>query len=300
MQAQLLKAVEKKHFFRKRKSNRATIYEIVTNRIIALLKKGVIPWRNPFAIKAPVNLVSMKEYQGINRLLLMNAGFKSPYFLTYRQSIELGGYVKKGSKGLPVIYWEIKDNEDKDSEEEEIILMHHTVFNLEQTENVVAPGKMNKLRLAPVKECEKVIQEMPKKPSIVFNNNAKPCYSSEHDEITMPDMQEFCGIEHYYAILFHEMTHATGHITRLNRKSLIQHGGYGTAEYSKEELVAEIGASYLCDLTGIGDETIINQARYISSWLKRFENDKRLIILAASQAQKAADFILNRKQEKKK
>ncbi len=275
------------------------VYEIITNRIIEMLEHGQIPWNRPWDVHNPVNLVSRKEYRGVNVLMLSHTGFKSPYWLTFNQAQMLGGHVKRGEKGLPVVFWSmVKGKADTNGEEEMFpLLRYHTVFNLEQIEGIAIPETEKiEFKFNPIAECESVMSGMPQRPMIQHGGN-QASYSPGQDIIRMPRKDSFQSIESYYGTLFHETVHSTGHKDRLNRVSISEPHAFGSETYSKEELIAELGASFLCSHTGISNVTIENQAGYIQNWLRKLKNDKRLIIIAASHAQKAVDFILGRKQE---
>jgi len=271
------------------------VYELTTNRILEQLQKGIIPWQRPWRIEMPKNLVTKKPYRGINILLLSFTEYQSPYWLTYKQAKDLKGFVKSGEKGTPIVYWSMlpvktKDNED---EVEKVIpfLRYHIVFNSEQCENIPIP-KQNITEIKPIEKCEKVITNMPKKPEIHFGGE-KACYIPSLDMVRMPTKGAFNSGEEYYSTLFHELVHSTGHVSRLNRKSITEPHAFGSDTYSKEELIAEVGSSFLCGITGIASKTIENNANYIGNWLQRLRNDKKLIITASSHAQRASDYILN-------
>jgi len=282
---------------------RTDIYSLITNKMIELLEQGVIPWKKPWRVGKfywPMNLVSKNEYTGINAFLLAMAPFASPYFLTYKQARDLGGNIKKGEKGLPVIRLIIGDVEKKNSENTEekgakyTCLKYFTVFNLEQTEGIEAPElerPENVIEFNPIQECENIVNGFRGKPEI-HHHKQKACYYPKADTINMPIKETFNSETEYYSVLFHEMTHSTGHETRLNREGITIPHKYGDESYSKEELIAEMGNAFLCAHAGISPATIDNRASYINMWLKELKNDKKLIIQAASAAQKAADFIL--------
>lgn len=273
------------------------VYDIVTDRIISMLDKGIIPWHKPWNVPMPKNLISKKEYKGINILMLSFSEFASPYWLTYKQAKDLGGKVRTGAKGLPVVYWNFVKVKSDSSEGKSIpFLKYHTVFNLEQCEGIPAPDN-NKAEIKPLEECERVVTGMPNKP-IILHGGDKACYSPKTDTVMIPNKNHFIGIEEYYSTLFHELSHSTGSDKRLNRASLTEPHAFGSETYSKEELIAEIGSSFLCSITGIEGKTIDNQAGYISNWLEKLKNDKKLIITASSHAQKAVDYILNKAGEK--
>lgn len=270
------------------------VYDLITTKIIELLDKGIIPWKRPWNVPMPQNFVSKREYQGVNVLLLSFAGFNSPYWLTYKQAKDLGGHIKAGAKGLPVIYWNWVKVKGVRSEKDKSVpfLKYHIVFNLAQCEGIRVPDE-KRADIRPIEECEKVFVGMPDKP-VLLHGGDKACYIPSKDTVILPNKGHFESTEEYYSTLFHECIHSTGHERRLNRGSLTEPHAFGSDTYSREELIAEIGASFLCSITGIENKTIDNQVGYISSWLARLKNDKKLIITAASHAQKAVDFILNR------
>ena len=264
---------------------RQTVYEQITDRIISMLEAGTVPWRKPWNVQTglPRNLVTKKAYRGINTFLLHAMSYESPYWLTFRQAQELGGTVRKGEKACPVVFWRQLEVEDKESHEIEKIpmLRFYYVFNTAQVDG---------LKNIPV-----IVALMPKRPEIK-HGLAKAFYSPGVDIVAMPDRARFDTEAGYYATLFHELTHATGHASRLNRPTLTESAGFGSNPYCREELVAELGAAFLCGHAGI-ENTIQNSAAYLQNWLEALQNDNKLIVQAAAQAQKAADFILGTKFE---
>jgi len=272
------------------------VYDLITNKILEQLEKGVIPWQMPWNSQMPKNLITQNPYRGINILLLSFSDYKSPYWLTYKQAKDLKGYIMAGEKGTPIVFWNmlnVKANDDEDKVEKIIpFLQYHTVFNAEQCEKIPVP-KDDLIEFKPIEECEKVINNMPKRPFINEGRN-RACYIPSKDVLEIPQRAVFKNIEGYYATLFHELVHSTGHTSRLNRNTVSELSPFGSENYSKEELIAEIGASFVCGMTGITNQTIENNASYIGNWLKRLQDDKKLIITAASNAQRACDFILNR------
>jgi len=276
------------------------VYDVINNKILSLLENGTVPWKKPWNGQSsyPKNLVSKKEYKGVNVFLLACQEYCSPYWLTYKQCQEKGGYVKQGEKSTPVIFWKWLDKTDSDDVNGKIpLLRYYSVFNVEQTEGVTAPVTEEVHNdFDPIKEAEEIIANMPFRPEIKYGG-FRAYYSPSLDYIQMP--QQFCfnSIEEYYSTSFHECCHATGHANRLARKSILEPSYFGSHEYSKEELVAEMGAAFLCGHSGIVNTTIENSAAYIKGWLKALKNDKTLLVHAAAQAQKAADYILNSKAE---
>ena len=266
------------------------IYEIITEKIIEQLEKGAVPWRKPWKTILPQNLISKREYRGINSILLNSLPSEHPYFLTFRQARALGGFVRHGQRGLPVVFWRFI--EDVETKEKIPFLRYYTVFNISQCEGIAVPPFFNR-NVQPIEECERIVRGMPNPPKIEFGGN-QAFYVPSRDLITLPVRERFDGVEEFYSTMLHEMIHSTGHISRLNRKGIHESGvGFGGEIYSQEELVAEIGASFLNAKAGIVGRTIENSASYIANWLAVLRSDKRLIISAAGQAQKAADYILN-------
>jgi antirestriction protein ArdC len=174
------------------------------------------------------------------------------------------------------------------------MLRYYSVFNVAQCDGVTAPAIEGTDRAhSPIETAEQIVAAMPKRPEIRHGLD-RAFYSPAVDSVGMPSPERFETPENYYSVLFHELTHSTGHESRLNRKGVSgsESAGFGSQSYSKEELVAEMGAAFLCGRAGIVERTIDNSAAYVASWLERLKDDARLIVLAAAQAQKAADFIL--------
>lgn len=278
------------------------VYEIINQRIMELLKQGTIPWRKTWNYQSngPKNMVSKKEYRGVNVFLLACMPYSSPYWLTFKQVQDKGGHVIKGCKSVPVIFWKWLDrtgmevSDDEHSTNGKIpLLRYYSVFNLEQTEGIEAPPTTETINIfRPIERAEQIIKDMPYKPEIKHGGN-RASYSPMLDYVKLPPQNTFQSPESYYATAFHELTHATGHASRIGRKGVTETSYFGSHEYSKEELVAEMGAAFLCGFTGIENVTIENSAAYIQGWLRELKNDKTLLIHAGAQAQKAADFILN-------
>jgi len=280
-------------------SGQEKIYQMVTDRIIALMESGVIPWRKTWGdTKPPANYVSKNEYRGINTFMLNAAMYQSRYWMSFKQIGEAGGRVKKGEKGFPVIFWKrLEISSDEDGIKKIRLLRYYTVFNLNQCEGINIPDAPRNRDIRPIDAGRRIIEGMPNKPRMEHGRSIS-AYSSAKDVIFMPDMESFQEAEEYYSTLFHEMIHSTGHESRLNRfREENDNHMFGSETYSKEELVAEMGSAFLCAESGISHHVIENQAAYLSAWLEKLRNDNRLLIQAASKAQKAADYILNRKYE---
>lgn len=257
------------------------VYEIVTQRIIEKLEKGIVPWVQGWSDAQ--NYKTKHVYTGINMLLLSNEG---TYFLTYKQAQDLGGQVKKGAKGLPVVFmstFKKKDNED-DKSKTISFLKYHTVFKIEDIDGITVE------LYNPIKyEAESVINNFANCPKII-HIGSQPCYIPSSDTIEIPDKKYFKSSEYYYGTLFHEIGHSTGHDKRLNRKLK---GKDNIKSYSKEELTAELTSAFLYQYCGI-NKPIDNTTSYIYNWLKVLKNDKTILVQSASQAQKACDYILQK------
>ena len=280
-----------------------SVYNVITNRILAELERGVVPWRKPWSAKLPMNLCSQKEYRGLNVLTLGSQGFPSRFWLTLRQANELGGRIRKGEPSSPVIYWNVGEEKEyvtRDGEtriSKPVILRYSNVFNLSQTEGINLPqSALHETRTNnPIHECERVVTSMPTRPAIESSDRA--WYAPGRDVVGMPSIELFRTSEEYYSTLFHELTHSTGHTSRIGREGFEAIQSFGSESYSREELVAELGAAMLCGVAGIANRTVENSAAYLRGWIDRLKGDARLIVSAASAAQKAADFILDAKQD---
>jgi antirestriction protein ArdC len=281
-------------------------YDQITQRIIKMLESGTVPWRKPWNVRTglPCNLLTKKPYRGINAFLLHALRYESPYWLTFRQALELGGHVRKSEKSCPIVFWKQLEIEDKESGEKEKIpmLRFYNVFNVAQCDglkNIPAPadeatGEVTEaMTLA---KAETIVSGMPKPPQIKYGMT-QAFYSPGADFIGMPQFGSFRTAAGYFGTLFHELTHSTGHASRLNRPTLTESAGFGSNPYCKEELIAEMGAAFLCGHAGIEETTLENSAAYIQNWLEQLKNDRTLIVQAAAQAQKAADFIVGPKHQ---
>jgi antirestriction protein ArdC len=278
------------------------IYDKVNEMVFKELEKGIIPWKKPWKTSFPINMVSKKEYEGFNWWLLMitqeTESYKSNVWATFKQIAEAKGSVKKGEHSTMIIYWKILEFETKEVDaktgknkvDQIPMLRYYNVFNLDQTEGLkveeVKPLESNLT-------AEKVISNYAKQISIKYGG-IRTFYSPKEDYIQIPDKQSFYGIAEFYATNFHEMTHSTGHKSRLNRfdENKEYNHTFGSEDYSKEELIAEMGSAYLCAKTKILPATVKNTSAYIQSWLKALKNDKTLLISAGGKAQKAVDYIL--------
>lgn len=268
-------------------------YDRITKRIIALLEQGTVPWHKPWKAKTglPRNLITKKPYRGVNVMLLMSMDYESPFWLTYHQATELGGSVRKGEKSCPVVFWKplkVADEESGDEKKIPLLRIYH-VFNSSQCDGL-KPMAASETTVPETKPAE-IVANMPCPPAIK-HGMSRAYYSPLDDEVGMPDRGLFMEETGYYATLFHELVHSTGHKSRLHRSTLIQNTGFGSDPYSREELIAELGSAFLCGYAEIVDRTIDNSAAYLEGWLKQLRDDRTLIVQAAAQAQKAADYII--------
>ncbi len=278
------------------------IYETVTEEIITRLEQGVAPWRSSWSTALPASLSTKKEYRGINLVILHGRGFRSRYWTTYREAQKRGGQVKKGAKGVKIVYWHWRTEEEKQklissgkaSKPAPCTPFISTVFNLDQIEGLeveeeedVAVYKHDKLEAAEV-----VYRSMPNKPKLVHAVDVNPAYSPFSDEVKMPFIEQFENREFYYSTLFHELVHSTGHASRLGRFSDEPGSVFMSYSYSCEELVAELGSAFLSAKAGVSNElTIADSASYLSGWIEQLKNDKMLLFKASGLAQKAVQYI---------
>jgi len=275
------------------------VFQIITERIVTQLESGTVPWRKPWSARnQPQNLVSRREYRGVNVFLLGSQPFESPYWLTFKQAQELKGHVRKGEHATPVVFWRwIEKEDDKAGKAAKIpLLRYYSLFNALQCDlpaGTVPEAEPAPAAVDPIAVCEGVVEAMPQRPAIRHGGDSA-FYMPATDSVTLPHRNRFSWSAEYYSTLFHELVHATGHPSRLNRPSIAELSPFGSATYSKEELVAEMGAAFLCGHCQIEQTTLSNSAAYIAGWLKRLQNDHRLVVHAAAAGQKAADFILDR------
>lgn len=280
------------------------VYAKVTDAIVAALDKGVAPWRKPWSGNGPKNLISKKDYRGINVFLLVSQPYASPWWLTFNQARSLGGCVRRGEKGTTIVFWQIGKRTEKDANGTETIkksflLRYYTVFNVEQCDGI-DPKKVPATEVRETTEADRIhaaesiaqdyVEEFGGPNVTVVPGSNRACYAPTLDTVNVPDLRQFHGNEEYYSTLFHELTHSTGHGNRLDRKFGDRFGDHA---YSEEELVAEFGAAFLCGHAGITKREVLeNSAAYLKSWASKLKENTKWVVHAASQAQKAADHIL--------
>ncbi len=274
--------------------NKFDVYEMVTKLMIERLEAGVIPWKMPWKTAGgmPQNLVSKKRYRGFNFFFLLSFNFEQPYFLSFKQAQDIGGHVKKGAKAIPVVFWKMREHINQQGESEKIpMLRYYKVFHISDVEGIDV-SKLPQLQshdhdFTPVQVCENLIEAWKDKPVIQTGKNLA-CYSPFEDIVQVPDPRTFFEDTEFYSVLFHELVHSTGHSKRLKRDLS---GFFGNNSYSQEELIAEMGAAYLCGICGIQTTTIDNSAAYIKGWLSKLKSDNKFLIMACSKAQHAVDYI---------
>ncbi|MEX1098005.1 MAG: zincin-like metallopeptidase domain-containing protein [Planctomycetales bacterium] len=281
---------------------KSDIYEGITARVVQQLEAGTVPWRKPWSggpSGHPRNLASQRPYRGVNVFLLGCSPFELPFWLSFRQARALGGHVRRGEKATLIVFWRWLEREDGETGELRRfpLLRQFSVFNVEQCE--LPPGTVPSLpdvsprEFEAIDACERIVAGMPDPPTIL-HGGAEALYRPATDTVRVPEPERFDSAETYHATMFHELVHATGHSSRLNRPEVTGDIRFGTRDYSREELVAEMGAAFLCGHAGIDNAVIESSAAYIAGWLTRLRGDKRLVVHAAAAAQKAADYVLGR------
>lgn len=287
------------------------VYEIITNQVVALLEAGTVPWRKPWKGKQchPANGSSGTHYRGINPFLLEIArqlgGYRDHRWLTFRQAKAAGGSVKKGEKSSIVVFWTWFDGKEIDEKtgkpKKFPCLRYYRVFNVEQTEGcdpAKLKGEADEYAGTPweaIENAEGITGNWLERSGVALaHGGPQAFYKPAEDRVQMPERERFEIPAEYYSTAFHEFTHSTGHESRLNR---LKTTAFGSGPYAQEELVAEMGAAFLCGECGIEAQTIDNSAAYLAGWLKVLKADKRMIATAAAQAQKAVDLILGRQSE---
>lgn len=268
------------------------IYTRITEEIISIMEKGKIPWKKTWYGKAdfPRNGVTRKPYNGTNCYLML-LPYESRDYFTFNQIKDLGGSVRKGEKGHYIVYWTFitpKDTPEGEEVKQIPFLRHYNVWNREQCTGLPEPKDIPVQHIDPIEAGENIIKGYKDSPMIKFGGD-RAFYMPALDYIQCPARDSFIGSSEYYSTLFHEMTHSTGNEKRLNR-NIENH--FGDEDYSKEELVAELGAAFLCGIAGIDNSsTKKNTAAYIQSWIKVLKNDTKFFFDASRLAGKAVQYI---------
>jgi len=290
---------------RKSQPERLDIYTRITDQIISALETGVKPWSQPWNAAHAAGHVSKplrhngKPYAGINILILwataMERHFAAPIWMTFKQARELGGHVRKGEKGSPVVYADtmVKTEEGANGQDEERFipfLKAYSVFNVDQVEDL--PDHFYALANNEPNPDERIISAenfFAQAGADIRHGGDSAFYTPSQDFIQMPAFEAFRDAHGYYATLAHESTHWTRHKSRLDRD--LGRKRMGDEGYAREELVAELGAAFLCADLGLTLEDRADHAAYIGTWLKVLKNDKCAIFSAAAHAQKAVEYL---------
>ena len=269
------------------------LYSEITNRMISEMEQGIIPWQKPWmAAGKAISHTTGKPYSLLNQMLLGRAG----EYLTYKQVQQEGGYVRKGEKAHMVVFWKWIDKEDEETGEVKQIpfLRYYNVFHLSQVEGIKARFAANLPHSANADQtAEAIIADYVAREGVTLEHQEgdRAFYRPSTDSITLPLLAQFAETAEYYGTAFHEMVHSTGHMKRLNR--LDATAFFGSEQYSKEELIAEIGAAALVNRAGLETgKSFRNSAAYVQNWLQALKNDKRFIVSAAGKAEKAVALIL--------
>ena len=292
------------------------IYQIITDKMIAQLESGIIPWQKPWMNAEGAGCISHttgKPYSMLNQMLL---NCRAGEWLTYKQVVAEGGKVRKGEKASMVVFWTfvqktvksetIEENDDAGevvgTETRETIarypvLKSYNVFHIDQCDGIKArfANEHVKNEHTPNEVAEAVVAEYVKRDALTLNvcESNQAFYSPVKDFVQVPLMSQYANDAEYYSTLFHELTHSTGHKNRLNRSEVVGVHFFGDMDYSKEELTAEMGAAFLCNQVGIDcAKALKNSVAYIQGWLQKLHNDKKAVVIAAGKAERAAKYIL--------
>lgn len=271
------------------------IYEMVTKRIIEQLESNVIPWHKPWSgtKSGAYNRVTKKSYSLLNQMLLQHAG----EYATFKQWSDLGGKVRKGEKSEIIVFWKVypKEQTNADGEKEVInipILKYINVFHISQIDGIEPLKEEEREQIEPIEKAESVLNDYWNREHITVNHikGNRACYSPIMDRIQLPLFEQFESSEEYYSTAFHESIHSTMIKSRCDREEQSKIVDFGGDDYSKEELVAEIGSANLMNIIGIETKkSFKNSAAYIQSWLRVLKNDIKFIVSASSKAEKAVN-----------
>ena len=273
------------------------LYAEVSARIIAELEAGAAPWIKPWSAtpgaNTPCNAVTNRSYSGCNVILLWMAGaagYRAARFLTYKQAMELAGHVRKGERGTKVYFVkQLEIREDGDASTRLVPMMReYTVFNVDQCDglpDIVTAGKPMRVRNPDTRD-DLADQFLRSTGADIREGHGEAYYVPSRDFISMPAFEAFNGADHFYGTAFHELTHWTGHMSRLDRDL---NNRFGSRNYAGEELIAELGAAFLCAEFGFDGD--LRHAGYIEHWIELLKADKRAFFTACSQGSKAADYL---------
>lgn len=279
---------------------KANVYDMITDRIIAELEKGQIPWEKPWTgvRSGAYNRITKRPYSLLNQMLLQHSG----EYATFKQWQDLGGHIRKGEKSEIVCFWKIFESEETNPEtgEKEIkkipLLRYYNVFHISQVDGVepLAPEQLNN-EVEPIEAGDKIITDYIDREHLNFIEckSNKAYYSPSSDTVVVPLKEQCQLINEWYSIAFHEISHSSGHKSRLNRIQTGAISAFGSQDYSKEELVAELSSATLMSVAGLETpKTFRNSTAYIQNWLQVLRNDNKFIVSASSKAEKAVNYIL--------
>ena len=275
------------------------LYQHITDRIIKELEQGNIPWHKPWhCTPGAISRATGKPYSVLNQLMLPQPG----EYVTFKQAIEEGHPVRKGEKASMVFFFKFIEckGEETDEKKQIPLLKYYSVFHISQCEGMKPRFPSFHSDLQPDKRAEQILKNYIARSGVTLKTEYgnKACYTPATDTITVPEISQYSEIAEYYSTAYHEAVHSTGHSSRLNR--IVDTAQFGSESYSKEELTAELGASYLVNAAGLETESSFqNSAGYIQGWLFALKNDKRFIVSAAGQAEKAVQMILGQAIEQK-
>ena len=284
------------------------IKNIIIADIIELIEESKeLPWEKPWnaAASSPQNMVWQKPYRGINRFMCSLTatvrGYNSPFWLTFGQVKKAGGKIKKGEKATKIVKWGCIEVKDKQTGEVKDKIWkpfkYFKIFNVDQCEGIEVPEQeVETLDWKPLERCDMIIEGYADIPSIGEGGD-RACYIPAMDVIKMPNKTTFKSVEGFYATLFHELAHSTGASQRLNRVGVTDPIQFGSHQYSKEELIAEFCSALLCAHAGIQRETRKNSAAYVKGWCKYLREKGKEIFSAASQAEKAFNYIVSQQKQ---
>lgn len=280
----------------------ADLYSSVTQTILDALEQGVVPWRKPWRSfnSLPVNAITSRPYRGVNAFLLGISAYSDHRWLTFRQVSDLGGSVRRGEKASLAVFWKLWEPNESASDDANSagpkripVLRHYHLFNAEQCSGLSLPELFQPDEAEQprrVERAEMIVSGMPQPPTIT-EGGSSAWYRPSADHVQVPKLEAFRTPDSYYATLFHELGHATGHQDRLNRKGVTGTIQFGSGDYSQEELVAELTSAFLCAKAGLDNSLLADSASYIDGWLDVLNNDRKAVVYASAQAQKAADYI---------
>ena len=279
------------------------VYQLVTDKVLALLDEGTVPWRKPWkSTGVPRSMSTRRPYRGINPFLLvctaMANGYTSPWWGTYDQIADKGGQVRKGEKSTLIVFWKravrtvTDEATGQDVDKPWAMLRYFYVFNADQADGLPERFYAQGTDEATVEELDALTADYEAGLASILYGGDRAFYSPGMDHVQVPKIGSHNSPEEFYSTKFHELTHSTGHSSRLDREGIVEGHRFGDELYSKEELIAEMGAAMLAGIAGIEQVTLANSAAYLEHWIKVLRGDAKLLVSAAAAAQKAADLIL--------